>query len=677
MAEKKHPDHALHYGEWHSPISADMVASSAIRHSQVQVVDDRIFWLETIPEENNRCVIVKQSIHQGKPTGAPKIITPPEFNVRSQVHEYGGGAYFVEHHGETPWLYFCNFADQRVYKQRADGSHPTPLTPEGPYRYADFCLDSQHQRLFAVRENFTAVEKHLSQYPDNEIVIIDTESGDTDVLIKGADFFSNPRISPNGKKLCWLCWNHPQMPWDGTECWVAELNDEGIPISGIKAAGGTDESVFQPQWSPENVLYFISDRSGWWNLYRQTAHNDAEALYPMEAEFGRPQWVFGQSCYDFDPSGNGDIFCCFNQAGQWRLAKLQATQHAKGPYRLLCHTDTFSDITDLKACGHQCVFVASFPDRAEEIHLTDFDYQGDRLESIVLKNAQALPMDSNYLSKPENMVFTAPDGSKVHGFYYPPTNPDHVTPSHKPPLIIKSHGGPSSAANSALDFNLQFWTSRGFAVFDVNYRGSTGFGRHFREKLKGGWGKTDVEDCIAAAEYLASSNKADKNRLIIRGSSAGGYTTLSSLTFTDIFKAGASYYGISDIKTLAEDCHKFESQYVQNLLGPLPEQESLYFQRSPIHFSEQLSCPVIFFQGAKDHVVPRSQARKMVSVLKAKQLPVAYVEFAEEYHGFRHTDNIIRALENELYFYRQVLGLKNPEPLSEVEIFNLDTDAKV
>lgn len=669
MAEKNHPKQPVHYGEWPSPITAQMVANAATSHSQIQALSDAIYWVETLPEENNRCVIVCQRLNQGRPSGEPDILTPTEFNVRSQVHEYGGGAYLVAHTQESKTVYFCNFADQRVYKQNLKGGAPTPLTPEGPYRYADFCIDSKRQRLFAVRENFTRVEKHLSQYPENEIVIIDTETGDTDVLIKGADFFSNPRISPNGKKLCWLCWNHPQMPWDGTECWVAELNEEGIPISGAKAAGSSEESVFQPQWSPDNVLHFVSDKNGWWNLYRRVDSQDAEALYTMEAEFGRPQWVFGQSCYDFDGSNKGNIVCCFNQAGYWRLAKLEPGNDpgTENPYKLLCYKDTFADIGYLKTSGDQCVFVAAFADKAAEILLVNVDSQ----KPAALKKASPLPMSSGYLSPPQGLTFTTTDGSEVHGFYYPPTNKDHPTPANHPPAIIKSHGGPSSATSSALDFSLQFWTSRGFAVFDINYRGSTGFGRTFREKLKGGWGKVDVEDCIAAAEYLVSIEKADKNRLIIRGSSAGGYTTLSALTFSNTFKAGASYYGISDIKALAEDCHKFESHYVQNLLGPLPEQEALYFERSPLHFPEQLSCPVIFFQGAKDHVVPRNQARKMVSVLKEKQLPVAYVEFEQEAHGFRLTANIIQALENELYFYRRVLNLKNLERLKKVEIYNL------
>ena len=674
MTEKFQAEPALHFGEWQSPITAQLVAGESTSHSQIQAFDDAIYWVETLPEDNNRCAIFCQALDHGKPLGDPELLTPAGFNVRSQVHEYGGGAYLVSDDAEGKTVYFCNFDDQRVYKQNLDGGAPTPLTPEGPYRHADFHLDYAHRRLFAVRENFTKVEKHLNQYPENEIVIIDTDTGETDVLIKGADFFSSPRISPDGKKLCWLCWNHPQMPWDGTECWVAELSDEGIPVSGIKAAGGTDESIFQPQWSPDNILHFVSDRNGWWNLYRQTGTNDVEIIYSMEAEFARPQWIFNQSCYDFDTHDKGSILCCINQSGSWRLARLEPnknsaknTSSTPSAYQLRYHEDTFSDIGFVKACGKQCVFVASFTDKAEEIHFFDFD----KLQNSALKSAHPIPFDKDYLSIPESIIFPTTDGSDVQGFYYPPTNKDYKPSSHKPPLIIKSHGGPSSATNSALDLSLQFWTSRGFAVFDVNYRGSTGFGRKFREKLKDGWGKTDVEDCINAANHLVSTGKADKNRLIIRGGSAGGYTTLCALTFNDTFQAGASYYGISDIKTLAEDCHKFESHYVQNLLGSLPEHEALYFERSPINFPDQLNCPVIFFQGARDHVVPRSQARKMVGILKEKKLPVAYVEFEDEYHGFRKTDNIITSLENELYFYRRVLNLENREDLQEVEIFNL------
>lgn len=666
MTEKIQPDPTLHYGEWSSPITARLVASNIASHSQIQALDEEIYWLESLPEENNRHVIVCQRMEQGKARGEARIITPPDFNIRSQVHEYGGGAYLItQNEKKLKTAFFCNFEDQRVYKQVIDEGPPEPLSPEGPYRYADFCLDKKHQRLLAVRENYTQMQKHLSDYPENEIVIIDIQSGETDVLIRGADFFSSPRISPDGKKLCWLCWNHPQMPWDGTECWVAELNEYGLPISGVKAAGDTDESVFQPQWSPDNTLHFISDRSGWWNLYRQTTANEAEALCSMEAEFGRPQWIFGQSCYDFDEENN--IVCCYNQNGFWRLTKLNIKN---GSNELLYHEETFADIGFVKSFGNQCVFVASFADKAEEIHFYDFEQQ----HNTALKSAHPLPIDKAYISKAESISFKVKDDSDVQGFYYPPSNKDYIISDSPPPLIIKSHGGPSSATNSALDLSLQFWTSRGFAVFDVNYRGSTGFGRAFREKLKNGWGKIDVEDCISAAEHLVAINKADKNRLIIRGSSAGGYTTLCTLTFKDTFKAGASYYGISDIKTLAEDCHKFESCYVENLMGPLPEQKDLYYERSPIHFPEQLSCPIIFFQGSKDHVVPRNQARTMVSELKKKNLPVAYVEFEDEYHGFRQTKNIIQSLENELFFYRKVLGFRNPEDLPEVDIFNLDND---
>jgi len=674
MAEKFQAETVLHFGEWQSPITAQLVAGESTSHSQIQVFDDAIYWVETLPEDNNRCAIFFQPLEHGNPLGGPKKMTPDGFNVRSQVHEYGGGAYLVNNGPAGKTAYFCNFDDQRVYKQNLENGSPIPLTPEGPYRYADFHMNFAHQRLFAVRENFTTVEKHLSQYPENEIVIIDTATGETDVLIRGADFFSSPRISPDGKKLCWLCWNHPQMPWDGTECWVAELSEEGLPISGIKAAGGTDESIFQPQWCPDNILHFASDRNGWWNLYRQVEGSDAEIIYSMEAEFARPQWIFNQSCYDFDTHDKGCIVCCINQSGSWRLARLEPSKGSatnapstSPAYQLRYHEEIFADIGFVKTCGKQCVFVASFTDKAEEIHFFDFD----KLQNSALKSAHPLPFHKGYLSNPESIIFPTTDGSDVHGFYYPPTNKDYKPSSYKPPLIIKSHGGPSSATNSALDLSLQFWTSRGFAVFDVNYRGSTGFGRKFREKIKGGWGKIDREDCINAANHLVSMGKADKNRLIIRGGSAGGYTTLSALIFNNTFKAGASYYGISDIKTLAEDCHKFESHYVQNLLGSLPENEALYFERSPINFTDQLSCPVIFFQGSRDHVVPRSQARKMVAVLKEKKMPVAYVEFEDEYHGFRKTNNIITSLENELYFYRKILNLNNMEDLQKVEIFNL------
>jgi dipeptidyl aminopeptidase/acylaminoacyl peptidase len=447
------------------------------------------------------------------------------------------------------------------------------------------------------------------------------------------------------------------MPWDGTELWVGELDPDGILVAAERVAGGPEESIFQPQWSPAGVLHFVSDRSGWWNLHRWR-NGSVERLVAKDAEFGLPQWVFGLSTYGFETPNR--IVCAYTEQGHGYLARLDT-----GTLALETLETPYTDISDVRVRPGYAVFCGASPTQSPA--LVRLDLATRQFE--ILRRSFDTTLDPAYLSSPRPIAFPTVDGTVAHALFYPPQNRDYQgPPGERPPLIVKSHGGPTSAATSALDLKTAFWTSRGFAVLDVNYRGSSGYGRAYRQSLYGQWGIADVDDCIHGARYLVESGEVDGNRLIIRGSSAGGYTTLCALTFHDVFKAGASYYGISDLETLVRDTHKFESRYLARLIGPYPQRVDLYHARSPLHFAQRLSCPVIFFQGLEDKVVPLDQAERMVEVLRAKGLPVAYLSFPGEQHGLRQAQNIQRALEAELYFYAQILGFELAEPVDPVPI---------
>jgi dipeptidyl aminopeptidase/acylaminoacyl peptidase len=492
---------------------------------------------------------------------------------------------------------------------------------------------------------------------DNTIVSVRLDGGGSaagDVLVSGSDFYSSPRLSPDGRRLAYLAWNHPNMPWDGTELWVAELNENGSIASQAMVAGGPDESIFQPEWSSDGRLYFISDHSGWWNLYR-LSDGGVEPLTDLEAELGMPQWVFRRSSYGFVSEGR--IVCAQNEKGNWRVALLDpATRELRAlevPY---------TEITSLHADGNRVVLCGGSPTRS--LSVIKLDAATGRSE--VLRQSSQTELDEGYVSVPRTIEFPTEGGLTAFGLFYPPKNRDFIAPEgERPPLLVISHGGPTSASTSTLKLSIQYWTSRGIGVLDVNYGGSTGFGRKYRERLNGQWGVVDVDDCVNGARYLVERGEADPERLIIRGGSAGGYTTLAALTFRDVFKAGASYYGISDLEVLEQDCHKFESRYNTSLIGPYPERKDLYKQRSPIHFTDRLSCPIILFQGLEDKVVPPNQAEMMYAAVRRKGLPVAYVPFEGEQHGFRKAENIKRSLDGELYFYSKVFGFDadvEPDP---------------
>lgn len=460
--------------------------------------------------------------------------------------------------------------------------------------------------------------------------------------------------------LAWLTWNHPNMPWDGTELWQAEVEPDGSLSAAKRIAGGESESIFQPQWSPDGRLYFCSDRSGWWNLYR-LEKGEIVAVTKLDAEFGVPQWAFGLSSYAFASAQR--IVGIYYVRGLARLAIIDADSLELETLDL-----GYTDLGWVRGATGQVVFRAGSPTTPAAI--VRLDLESRKTEN--LRQSNSLRIDSGYLSVPEAIEFPTTDGLTAHGFYYPPKNRDYSAPENeRPPLLVKSHGGPTSAAATALSLHIQYWTSRGIAVLDVNYGGSSGYGREYRERLKGTWGIVDVDDCANGAKYLVNRGEVDPERLMITGGSAGGYTTLCALTFRDTFKAGASHYGVSDAEALTKETHKFESRYLDKLFGPYPERRDIYYDRSPINFTERLACPVIFFQGLEDRVVPPNQAELMVTALKEKGVPVAYVAFPGEQHGFRQAQNIKRSLEGELYFYSQVFGFELADPVEPMEISNL------
>lgn len=600
---------AAPYGSWPSPITADTLVEQVVSLSDVRVGGDgSVWWSEGRPSEAGRVVVVRDGVD----------VLPPPFSARSRVHEYGGASYAVLD-GE---LWFTNFADQRLYR---DG---TPVTPEGGGRHAD------GQSTIWVRE------RHTGGDVVNDLVDIATGA----TVAEGRDFYAAPRLSPNGRRLAYLCWDHPNMPWDGTELWV----------DGEKVAGGPDESISQPRWSPEGRLHWVSDRTGWWNLYR-----DGEPLAPMEAEFSGPDWVFGQSTYTFLPDGR--LVAVWTEDGLARLGVVEGGR--------VQPVDTpFTVISSLQARGdHEVVAIAASGRIPPAVVAIDVDLHTHR----VIRSSRGTTVPDGAISEARPVEFPTEGGRTAHAFYYPPRLAGYEgRPGERPPLIVRSHGGPTSAASPALNVGIQFWTSRGFAVVDVDYGGSTGYGREYRRRLDGAWGIVDLDDCVNAARHLAATGEVDPDRMVVTGGSAGGYTTLCALTFRDAFAAGASHYGVSDLATLATDTHKFESRYLDRLIGRYPEDEAVYRARSPIHHADGITAPVILLQGLEDAVVPPTQAEVLVAALRRNGTPFAYLAFPGEQHGFRQAATIKRAAEAELWFYGQVLGFTPADPIEPVPMEN-------
>jgi dipeptidyl aminopeptidase/acylaminoacyl peptidase len=635
-----------------------------LRLGGVTVDGDDIYWLEGRPAEGGRTVLVRRSRD-----GQIADVTPPPFYVRTRVHEYGGGAYVVDR-GE---IYFSNFADQRIYRVDAartfmvrETGAIAPVTPEGPWFYADAIVDRARQRLICVREDHS----RDPQEPENTLVAIDL-AGDPnagEVIARGYDFYSTPRLSPDGRTLSWLCWRHPQMPWDGTELWIADVSAAGTLENHRLIAGGERESIFQPGWSSEGDLIFASDRDGWWRLHivrdLQTVRT-VPVLHepPAESEFGLPQWVFGTATWA--AAGPGRLVASYAQRGIWHLAAVDVRAGTLTDLATLLQPRDW-----LTATTTHAVFVGTSPTQSDAVTMVEL--ATGRAET--LRAASTLSLDSSYVSVPEAIEFQTAEGRSAHAFYYPPRHGDCTAPEgERPPLIVISHGGPTTATVAMLDLRIQFWTTRGFGVVDVNYSGSSGYGRQYRERLNGRWGIVDVDDVVHAARHLVEQARADPDRLIIRGGSAGGYTTLAALTFKpDVFEAGASYYGVSDLEVLARDTHKFEARYLDTLIGPYPELREIYRARSPIHFVDRLACALILFQGLEDRIVPPNQSEMMAAAVREKGLPVAYVAFEGEQHGFRKADTIVRSLEAELFFYGQVFGFEPADRIEPLQIDNLE-----
>ena len=638
------------FGCWASPIVPELLTNGLPGYAFPQFDNGNLYWLETRPWENGRSVVVRR-----RADGAIEDALPAPLSCRSKVHEYGGSPYIVS--GNV--MYFCLYDDQRVYALTLDDPEalPQPITPDAKYCFADFCVDQTRQRLICVMEDHSQ-----SGEPQNLVAAIPL-SGDMALqrLCEGEDFYAYPKLDNNGQQLCWISWNHPDMPWDNTRLWLSTLDNDGLPGTPELIAGQGDESVTQPRWSPDNHLHFVSDRNNWWNLYRLGDTHQIEALLPMSAEFATPLWTLGMSNYDF--LGDGAILCSYTADGSWFLATLSPDSQTLKPVETL-----YTQISDIYCQGECGWLVGAAPQLSAELAQWTTD---DRNLTTVARG-EPLGIDDGFLSRPQPISFPSGDNAVAHGFYYPPSNPDYTAPENsKPPLIVVCHGGPTGATGTSLNLKLQYWTSRGFAVLDVNYRGSTGYGRDYRHALDGQWGIVDVEDVVAGTRYLIDQQLVDRKKVAIRGSSAGGYTVLAALCFEDIFRAGACLYGIGDLETLARDTHKFESHYLERLVGPYPEQQETYRARSPIHHVDRFDCPVIFFQGRDDRGVPPEQALTMVKALRQKQMAVAYLPFEGESHGFRKAETIKTALEAELYFYGRVFRFKPADQLPITPIFNI------
>jgi dipeptidyl aminopeptidase/acylaminoacyl peptidase len=660
------------YGSWESPIDAALVAGGGTTPLEIQVDGDVLWWLEQRPAEDGRQVACRR-----EPGGTFTTVTPPGFNARTTVHGYGGGSYLVRQ--GTVW--FSGFADQRLYRQ-APGAAPEPLTPPptapGELRYADACITPDGSWLACVRE------RHGGGTVSNELVAVPAGgdgSAEPVVLVGGRDFYAAPRLGPNGRQLAWLQWDHPNMPWDGTELWVADLSvgDRaawGGPVlrEARRVAGGPEESVCQPAWDPAGDLHFISDRTGWWNMYQVSGEvarggqAEAEPLAPMAAEFAIPQWWFGLSGYAFLPDGR--IACAY---GRGPVSHLGLLAPGAGRVEPLALDAPFTSFAWLRALGSQIACVAGGPSAAPAVVLAD--PASGRVE--IVRRGRELEFEPTFISLPRPVEFgTGPDRRQsAHALYYPPANPHYAGPAgERPPLLVMAHGGPTGQTSSLFRPDIQFFTSRGLAVADVDYRGSSGYGRTYRQRLYGRCGVDDVADCVNAARHLAAAGAVDGSRLAIRGGSAGGYLTLCALVFYDDFAAGASYFGIADVEALAAGMHKFESRYVARLFGGGPE---VFRERSPIHFSGRLSCPVILLQGLEDAIVPPTQAQAMAAVLDAKQIPYCYLAFEGEQHGFRRAETLRRALEAELFFYSAIFGFYLEDRVEPTEIHHLSSVSSV
>jgi len=665
------------YGSWPSPISPDMLVAGASLPSAAAAAGAVTWWSESRPAEGGRTQLVRRDAD-----GTTHDLLPADHNARTRVHEYGGGAWWV--HGRT--TYFTNWADQRLYRLTDGSTVPVAVTPEPPvphgWRYADGTVTPDGRHLICVRET-----------PDgdvrNDIVAIPAAGGAATVLATGRDFVAAPRVSPDGRRLAWLTWDHPNMPWDATELWIADLTSDTTAESGTESAtvvltdahriaGRPEESLVQPEWAASGELFVVSDRSDWWNIYRVAGVDELLPVHPVEAEVGEPAWVFGQSNYVI--ADDGTIWFTYACDGHARLVSVApdgSTADRGTPFVRMNHLAGESGrlVAIATESAREASVIEIVPASLPEASLPeaslpeDDDVTADAKGFTVLRPPRDLGLDDQGISRPRHISFPSTGERTAHAWSYPPASASAIGPADElPPLLVLIHGGPTADARPEFALSTQFWTSRGFAVVDVDYGGSTGYGRRYRRQLDGAWGIVDVDDACAAATFLADQGLVDRARLAIRGGSAGGFTVLACLANRDIFTAGASYYGVVDLSALARDTHKFESRYLDRLVGPWPGTADLYAERSPLTHLDGLNRPLLVMQGLQDEVVPPAQAELIVKALRDKRIPHAYLTFDDEQHGFRIAANIVRSITAELSFYAQVYGFTPADPVEPVEI---------
>ncbi|ATB29235.1 S9 family peptidase [Melittangium boletus] len=648
------------HGSWKSPITAELIATQTLGLGEVAVDGDDVYWLEVRPGERGRHAIVRRTVDG---TQADLLPAPVEgrapYSARSLVYGQGGGSFTVS----EGLVVFVNHAqgganpDQRLYRINP-GRTPVAITPDtgGKHRYGDLSIDRARNRVLCVREDWRNLQ---DGQPRIALVSVDIDGQKQTVLAQGRDFYSSPVLSPNGRRMAWLAWDYPSMPWDGCELWVADVDEEGTLHHARLVAGGSTESIFQPEWSPQGELYFVSDRNNWWNLYRLQGRNVVPVL-ERKAEFGAAQWSLGMSTYSFVSPRH--VVCAFNEQGQWKLGRLDVVlgQFSELP-------TPYTDICQVRGGLATAYFVAGGPDQPASVVRLDMESS----KPHVIKASSHVPEEVRpYLSHPEPLHYPTTELGEAHAWYYPPTHPDfHAASGDKPPLLIMSHGGPTGAASTRLDWTVQYFTSRGFAVVDVNHRGSTGYGREYRLSLYGNWGVMDVDDLANAALRLVQDGKADAKRLVARGSGTGGYTTLSLLAFRDILRCGTSAAGIAHLDTLAESPSKLEAHYLDQVLGPQPEFRQLLQDRSPgVHIDNIKRSPLLFIQGKQDTRVPQRETEELVRKLRAHDVPTALLLVEGETLAPHDAADLKKALEAELSFYARVMGLALAETIEPVVI---------
>ena len=640
---------SLSYLKWEPIIKPEKVFSDIVGINEVRVESNHAYWLEMRPAEKGRYVIV-----QASDDGTQKDVIPQGFNARTRVHEYGGGSYAVFEIS----VYFVNFSDQRLYSIKVGESSPTPLTPEKNSdgslgKYASLIVSSDGNKLLFVYE-----KEFEDKENENFIAGLDLRNKDLQepvILAQGKDFYADVCMASDGKKIAWLAWDHPDMPWDSTELMIAEI--EGLVIENtVKVAGGGKQSICYPRFDQNNNLYFIMDKEkaeqdspyNWWNFYRYR-DDKVEQITFEQAEFGEPHWVFGQSGYAILP--NGQIVAKMTKDGKDTLVTVMPEE------KYLTHLhEEFTYYSNIQTCGRNCIFFvgASLKKGAALYRLNP-----ESLDLYELKRSSSLSINDDDISESEFISYSTKDGDKSYAYFYPPKNNQYELPADElPPLLVIAHGGPTASTKGYFSFIIQFWTSAGFAVVDVDYRGSTGFGRKYRDKLLGTWGVVDACDVADAVRYLVKEGRVEATKVAVRGGSAGGYMVQRVMTeYPDLFSVGASYYGIGNLITLVVETHKFESCYIDNLVGAkMPEGEALYKDRSPINHLDKLKSPMIIFQGSDDKIVTPECSREMARILKDRGICYEYVEYEGEAHGFRKKENNVDSLNRELKFYRDVFN---------------------